>query len=654
METKGLSRRRFLQALAGSAAAAVAVSVSPWSVAAQEMTYQEAPMLADLVASGALPPVAERIPANPRVVTPLDEIGEYGGTLRRAWKGISDRWGPTKLNEEMAIEWDIPDTETVNVVANYISGWEQNDNATEFTFTLRDGIRWSDGHLFTTDDVKFWYDEYYMGELQAQEVTLTLGGVQMVIEIVDPLTWKATFPKPNPLLPLFIAKLTLGEQGGPTMAMPKHYLSQYISHLTTDQSLIDDAMKKNGVETWQQLHGDGSIVLEGPILAWYKNPERPVINAWMASNEPTNDPWLATRNPYYHAVDPKGKQYPYLDGWTHAWFDDNSVFDLWVAQGLIDAQIRQVNTANFTFYKENEDAGDYKVLIWKNASTNAFFPNISSKDAGLRALFDNARFREALSVAINRDEINDLIYTDLYTPRQASPVTGSPNFDPDFASKWIEFNPDRANQLLDEIGLTQRGDDGFRLRPDGTPLVITILFQTGFSGIEDEVTLVEKYWEAVGLNINQELVERSLYTERVSNGDVDVGVWTADRNIIPMADPSRYTGQQSDGPWAPLYGAWWAKEPRASEEPPADHPIREIWRLWEATQSEPDEAKRNELFTQMLGIHKEHPYMLGTVGESPQLFIVKNNVGNIQAGHVWDDTLRSPGGVNPITWYFKA
>ena len=655
METEGMSRRRFLQAMASGTAAAVAVSITPLSLAAaQEMTYHEAPMLADLVASGALPPVAERIPSNPRVVTPLDEIGQYGGTLRRAWKGISDRWGPTKLNEEMAIEWDIPDTETVNIVANYISGWEQNDDATEFTFTLRDGIKWSDGHPFTTDDVKFWYDEYYMGELQAQEVTLTLGGVPMVIDIVDPLTWKATFPKPNPLLPLFIAKLTLGEQGGPTMAVPKHYLSQYIPHLTTDQSLIDAAMKKNALDSWQQLHGDGSIVPEGPILAWYKNPERPVINAWMAANEPTNDPWLATRNPYYHAVDPKGNQYPYLDGWTHALFEDNSVFDLWVAQGLIDAQIRQVNTANFTFYKENEEAGGYQVLKWKNASTNAFYPNISSKDPGLRALFDDARFREAMSIAINRDEINGLIYNDLYTPRQASPVTGSPNFDPEFAAKWIEYDPDRANQLLDEVGLTKRGDDGFRLRPDGSPLVISILFQTGFAGIEDEVTLVEKYWETIGLNVNQELVERSLYTERTSNGDVDVGVWTADRNIIPMADPSRYTGQQADGPWAPQYGAWWAKEPRASEEPPADHPIREIWRLWEEAQSEPDEARRNELFTQMLGVHKEHPYMLGTVGESPQLFIVKNNVGNIQAGHVWDDTLRSPGGVNPITWYFKA
>ena len=478
METKGLSRRRFLQMMASGAAATVAVSVSPFSVAAaQEMTYQEAPMLADLVASGALPPVAERIPSNPRVVTPLDEIGQYGGTLRRAFKGISDRWGPTKLNEEMAIEWDIPDTETVNVVANYISGWEQNDDATEFTFTLRDGIKWSDGVPFTTDDVKFWYDEYYMGELLAQEVTLTLGGVPMVIEIVDPLTWKSIFPMPNPLLPLAIAKLTLGMQGGPTMAAPKHYLSQYIPHLTTDQSLIDAAIADTGVESWQLLHNPGGLYTVGPIADWLANPERPIINAWRSANEPTNDPWLATRNPYYHAVDPEGNQLPYIDGWTHAWFDDNSVFDLWVAQGLIDAHIRHTTTANFTFYKENEEAGDYKVLLWRNASTNAFYPNISHKDPGLRALFDDARFREALSVAINRDEVNDLIYEGLYTPRQASPVTGSPNFDPEFAAKWADYDPDRANQLLDEIGLTERGGDGFRLRPDGSPLVITVLFR---------------------------------------------------------------------------------------------------------------------------------------------------------------------------------
>lgn len=653
MSKDGLSRRKFLQIMASGTAAAIAASITPLATFAQDtMTFGEAPMLADLVGSGALPPVAERIPSNPRVVQPLNEVGQYGGTLRRAFRGISDRWGPTKLNEEMAIEWDIPNVDTVNLVANYISEWTQNDDATEFTFTLRQGLKWSDGHPFTTEDVQFWYDEYYLGELQNKEVTITLGGVDMELEVVDELTWTVRFPKPNPLLPLVIAKITLGFWGGPTMAAPKHYLSQYIPHLTTDESLIEAAMEANGVETWQQLHGDGGTP-QGPIAGWWFNPELPVILAWTSVNHPSEDPWLATRNPYYHAVDPDGNQYPYIDGMTHAWFDDAAVFDLWVAQGQIDAQIRHVNAANFTFYKENEEAGDYTVLLWRNASTGAFFPNISHKDPVLRAIFDDARFREALSISIDREEVNNLIYDGLFESRQASPVSGSPNYDAEFETKWIEFDVDRANALLDEMGLDQRGSDGFRLRPDGTPLSFTILFQEGLGARADEVTLVEGYWKAVGLNANQELVERSLYQERVNNGDVDIGVWSADRNSVVMADVSRYTGEQADGPWAPLFGAWWANLPRAQEEPPEGHPIKEIWRLWEAAQSEPDEATRNELFKQMLDIHKEHPYMIGTVGENPQPFIVRNNIGNIQGGHIWDDTLRSPGGVNPITWYVR-
>lgn len=251
MNREGLSRRQFLQMMASGTAAAIAASASPLAVFAQEaMSYNEAPMLADLVASGALPPVADRLPLNPRVVTPPEEIGQYGGTLRRALKGISDRWGPTKLNEEMAIEWDIPDPDTVNVVANYISEWTQNEDASEFTFVLRDGLKWSDGHPFTTEDVQFWYDEWYIGELEGQATAITLGGVPMELEVVDELTYTIRFPAPNPLLPISIAKSTFGAWGGPSMAVPKHFMSQYIPHLTEDQSIIDAAIEENGVETW--------------------------------------------------------------------------------------------------------------------------------------------------------------------------------------------------------------------------------------------------------------------------------------------------------------------------------------------------------------------------------------------------------------------
>ncbi len=150
MSKNELSRRDFLKAMAAGSVAAAAVNLVPLSgaVAAQDMMYHEAPMLADLVSSGDLPAVEERIPTNPRVITPYNEVGEYGGTWRRAFKGLSDRWGPTKCNEEMAIEWDAPDADTLGLTANFISEWSQNDDATEFTFTLRDGLKWSDGEPY--------------------------------------------------------------------------------------------------------------------------------------------------------------------------------------------------------------------------------------------------------------------------------------------------------------------------------------------------------------------------------------------------------------------------------------------------------------------------------------------------------------------------
>lgn len=653
MPNKDISRRTFLKLAAGSTAAVFAASIEPLQVLAQEgMTYNEAPMLADLVAAGELPSVSERLPKNPRVIKPYKEIGEYGGTWRRAFKGISDRWGPTKCNEEMAIEWYAPDENTIELVPGFISEWIQNDDASEFTFILRDGLKWSDGNDFTTEDVQYWYDYHYLGELENKHAFLTLNQVDMQLEVIDELTWKVKFAQPNPLLPISTAKSTGGPMGGPTMAAPSHYLTQFIpDHPNANQAMIDAAIEANGVQVWQDLFGTAGD-MQGPIGGWFRNPDLPVIFAWKAANLPTEDPFIMERNPYYHAVDNEGNQLPYIDYIEHALFSDAAVFDLWIAEGRIDMQNRHVNSANFTFYKENEEAGDYQVVIWKNAATNALHPNINNEKYG--ELFDTPAFREALSIAIDRDEINDLVYDGLQEPRQASPVSGSPNFDPDFETRWIEYDPDRANELLDGLGLAERDGEGFRLW-NGETIAFAIMhrYVTGEPGA-DEIQLVENYWREIGLKVSQDVVERSLYEERCENGEVEVGVWGVDRASIVMADPGRFLGWVDDGPWAPLYGHWGDPSSVLKKvEPPADHPIREIWRLWAEVQAEPDEATRNALFKQLLDIHKEHPWQIGTVGEGPALFIVSNRFGNMMANFIVDDTLRGQGLVMPAQCYLK-
>jgi peptide/nickel transport system substrate-binding protein len=507
---------------------------------------------------------------------------------------------------------------------------------------------------FTTDDVQFWYDHVYLGDLGGQEDYYTLNGEPMQLEVIDQYTWKTTFAGPNPLLPITIAKRGGGIPGGPTMAAPAHYLSQFIpDHENGNQEMIDAAMSTAGVSTWQELFGKGGD-MQGPIAFWFLNPERPVISAWRMKVAPPADPCVMERNPYFYQVDEQGNQLPYIDEITHDFFDSNEVFDLWIAQGRIDCQARHVNAANFTFYKESEDAGGYRVMLWKAASTNCLYPNINNSDPVLAELFDTPQFREALSISIDREGINSLVYEGLFEPRQASPVSGSPNYDADFETRWAEYDPDRANQLLDELGL-EAGADGIRLRPDGQPISFTILHRslTGDPGA-DEIDQVQQYWRAIGLDVNQEVVERSLYEERMNTGEVDVGVWGCDRNSVIMADPGRYLGTIDDGPWAPLFGHWWSDSvDGVKAEPPEDHPIREIWSLWEQTRAEPDETKRNGLFKQLLDIHKEHPWMIGTVGEAPNPVIVSNQFGNMLPGYIGDDTLRDLGLINPQQFFIR-
>ncbi|MCI0710239.1 MAG: ABC transporter substrate-binding protein [Chloroflexi bacterium] len=671
MNNNKLSRRSFLKAIGAAAAAAVTaqhvnhVSATPPS----QGGYGEAPMLAELVASGDLPPVEQRLPVNPRVITPTSEVGQYGGTLRRAFKGLSDRWGPVKLSEEGAIQWDAPDPENPTLVVNYISEWSQNDDASQYTFKLREGLKWSDGMPFTTADVQFWYDKIFIPELQTRPGPLAVGEPGsddvMQLEVLDELTWHVTFPVPHPLLILRFGNDTMGQIGGPSMAAPKHYLEKYIGDAdTADQALIDAAMEEHDVATWQELwYESGPGDARGPINFFFRNPDLPHISPWSAVNSPLEDPWLMERNPYYHAVDTENNQLPYIDRITHAFFEENETLNLWIAQGQIDMQQRHVSSANFTFFKENEAAGDYTVVQWKSASTNAFHPNISHPDPAIREIFDQAEFREALSIAINREELNELVYNGLLEPRQASPVSGSPNYDPDFETRWAEFDPDRANQLLDDLGYDQRDDDGYRLRPDGQRLSFTITYTDVLGAMNpDEVLVVASYWEAIGIQINQQVLERSLLEVRNQAGDIEIGVWLVDRSSVVMVDPRRYTGVLDDSPWAPNYAIYLADvvygdgttDRGAAMEPPEGHPIRRIHELWSQVQIEPDEAARNALFKELLDVHKEHPYMIGTVGEDPAPVIVKNNIGNVGSGFINDDTMRNVGLARPKQFYIRS
>lgn len=619
--------------------------------------YKEAPQLAQLVKDGKLPAVDQRLPESPRVLKPLEEVGQYGGTWRRAYKGLSDRWGPSKLLEEYPIEWDAPDPNTIKVTANFVEKWEQNADATEFTFHLRKGLKWSDGQEVTTDDTKFWWEDIELykdikptpSNLIRQKISGEWQLAQLII--VDKYTFKVKYGAPNPLLPIQMSKSGGGLPSNPAFFAPAHYLKRFHPKYAKVDELNKLAADKK-LPSWANLWGEAGNN-QGPIPFWFLNPDLPVVTPWKVSKPTPADPMVMERNPYYWQVDADGNQLPYIDRIEHSFFDNQDVFDLWIAGGKIDMQGRHVGAGKYTFYKENEKKGNYRVFRWRAASTNAYFPNINCPDPVLAKLFDTPEFRQALSIAINRDEINELVWNGLGKPRQASPVVGSPEYDAELEKMWAEYAPDKANQLLDQLGL-KKGPDGIRLRPDGKPLEVTIEHTSGPGDpANDQHEQVKRYWTAIGVKTNAKYVERSLYEQHVHNGEIEIGYWGFDRASVVKADPGRWLGTIDDGPWAPTYGHWYGNSPYKKEEPPKDHPIRQIWDLWEKTQQEPDEAKRNGLFQQLLGIHKKHPWAIGVVGEMVSPFIVANNFRNFLDGFIADDTLRDSGLLNPQQFYLK-
>ncbi len=506
-------------------------------------------MLADLVKAGKLPPVDQRLPVNPRVITPKEKVGTYGGTWHRAYKGLSDRWGPTKLMEEHILQWQWQGS-APKAVINTAEKWEQNADASEFTFYMRKGMKWSDGQDFDTNDVKFWYEDVYLNTDLYPTHGNTTGmenpdKTPFTLAIVDQYTFKIKYKAPKPLFAILAAKSSIGPTGGPDFAMPEHYMKKWHPKYGV-QADIDKKLADLKLTKWTELWSSGggaTMDFQGPMQFWFLNPDRPVINAWKMMVPPPADPLVEERNPYFFKVDTDGNQLPYIDGIQHALFSDQQVFNLWLISGKIDCQFRYTDSGSFTLYKENEAKGGYRVQKNITASVQCFYLNINNPDPVLAKLFDTPDFRHALSIAINRKEINDLIYNGLLNPMQACPVHGSPNFDEEFTKMWAEYDPKAANALLDGLGLKMGSDGKTRNRPDGKPLQFIIESQdtTGSQGL-DECNQVVKYWNAIGVGASYKNAERTLYEQHCHDGALDCGRWGCDRNSIVMADPTRYLG----------------------------------------------------------------------------------------------------------------
>ena len=647
MPQLSLNTRRFWHALAlgllalalaacGAAAPAAEEMPAEEAAPAAEAMSQEAPALAALVARGELPPLDERLPKNPMVVPVTDAIGQYGGTWRSGLLGQADApWVRRTMAYEPMMRW-TPDL--TGTIPNVAADVDVNDAGTEFTFSLREGMRWSDGAPFTADDVMFWYEHYLLNdELQpVKPLWMRPGGTVGTVEKIDDYAVKFSFAAPHGLF--------LRQLGSQYPFEPAHHMSQF--HIDFDADNVEALVSEMGLQDWVDLYGNKRHLLNAVDL--------PVVWAWTVTTPASSaTQMVAERNPYYWKTDPAGNQLPYIDRLVYPIVENVEVQVLKALAGEVDMQDRHIATpGNKASFFDGKAEGDYDFFTveyaWETPVSIGL--NLAHPDEALRAVFLEKDFRIALSHAMNRQEIIDILYVGDGEPRQPAPLASSPWYNERLAYQYTEYDPDQANQLLDALGYAP-GPDGIRLRPDGAKISFDVNVIDAFEPWAEIMELVSSYWKEVGVEANVQVLERSLFYERKAAYEYDVAVWTGADGIALVMDPRSYFPYSTES----LFGVAWADHWRSggskgAEPPPA---AVEQQRLYEELQVTVEPAEQDRIMNAILDIAAENFWVMGVTKYYQGYGIVKNNFKNVP-DTVWQwHVSAAPAQTNPEQYYIE-
>ena len=624
-------------------------------------SFGEAPELAELVKAGKLPPVKDRVPAEPLVMKPLSEIGKYGGTWRRGFLGPGDWENGNRLNaSDKLLFWDPTGTKIVPSVAK---SWEQSADGKVIRVNLRKGMKWSDGAPFTADDFVFWFEDLYSNKdiVSAPIADMSPGGKPGKVVKVDETTVEFQFENPHFLFIDFLAGDTLigGGQSvrqsqGTTYGAyaPKHYLKQFLPKYSSEAQ-VNEKAKAEGFENWvKMLHFKKD---------WSFNTELPTIGPWKTTR-PINTPtWVLERNPYYWAVDSAGNQLPYIDKVVLTLAEDSEVINLRAIGGNYDMQERHISLSKLPVILENQQKGGYKVhldLALHGSDTTLFINQSFKADPEVAKWLTNADFRRALSMGIDRNQLNDTFFLGIGTPGSVAPSVQMPQSPgKEYRDKYSKLDIAKANQLLDGIGLTKKDAEGYRVRTDnGERLRIQVQAVKALLPWPQQAEMIGEQWRKIGIQADVREMERTLATTRTRNNEHQIMVWTNGgtellylfpRHAIPVDPTEAYM--------APEFATWYASN-GAQGRAPTDPQMLKIYDLFKSASGQREAGDRDKTAQEIWKILVDQQYAIGTVGESPAQFgvrIVSTKLGNIPSRACIAQHCRTPASSHAETWYFK-
>lgn len=611
-------------------------------------SYSESPMLKAMVSSGELPPVNVRLPLEPLVMNPYDEPGEYGGIVQGTGGAYSSVFEIDVAEPLLRcnVQEDLYGNRPRPNVPNTAKDWVLDENYTGITVYLREGMRWSDGQPFTADDIVFWMDDVLLNkELTASPwQNFLVKGEPWDVSKIDDYTVRFDFVAPNPWILYFLA--TWGPEA--IVQYPAHYMKQF--HKSYNDK-VDELAKEGGFDNWTQLFGNK--------YNYTLNPELPTLKPYvLKSSDSTHSHFV--RNPYYFKVDTEGQQLPYFDELYIRAADSTEIVETRLVTGEVDYE-HHMQLASMPLYMEKAEEANFQVLTGYQANRTTTAGSVAvnqtyQDDAVLAEILKDVRFRKALSLSINRDEINDVYFYGKGVPRQEAMTPISMFYEEEHSNAYIDFDLDAANELLDEMGLKWDSRREFRLRSDGEKLAVLLdSFVEGWEGINrsDVALTLANHWKEIGIDASVKAQSHALYYERVSGNQHHIAVgWGSsgsDDNFIIMPEAFVATNCWQ---YAPLWQEWHTTN-GASGERPDDDMIRAT-ELFINLRAETDLDKIIEMGKEIMKINVENLWQIGIVGLTPLPRLAASNMRNIPPAGMWGVAGTWSQDYNyPEQWYFK-
>lgn len=604
---------------------------------------KEAPSLAALVRQGKLPALNKRLPANPQIVKPVSRLGAYGGTLRTAAVGVEDlaSWIVMTTFYENMLAFRLPwkgKGSITDVTPNICESFTLNRSGTEFTFKLRRGLRWSDGRPFTADDVVFAVNDLGTHKVLAPRPQARLSGRDgrgCRAEKIGTYTVKLVYPSPNS-----IALQGVCSAGGFYLHAPAHYLKQF--HIDHNPN-ANDLAKQNGFPDWVALMASKND---------RHNIDRPTVAAWkIATPFGAGSQTVYVRNPYYWKVDTQGRQLPYIDKWVFTVASSPEVELGQVLNGQVDLVGRLINTpANKPVLAQNRKRGKYQFFELDTSFMNQGLIqlNQTAQDPVLRQIFRNKDFRIGLSHAINRTELVQTVFAGQGEPWQQSPKKDSPWYDATMAKQYIQFSLALANQALDRAGYRRRGDS--RIGPDGKAISFVVECANNTPQMAQMLTLIQKTWSAVGIDMTISNVTEDLYFQRQAANQHQASMFGASGGDNPILYAGSYIPLTIRGnTWAALWGLWKESSGTKGEMPPQY--VRDWYALYNGLLGTTKPVTQKNLMARILrGVRDNFPN-IGTVSVPVGYGIVSNRLKNVPRYVPGNLTFANVGPTHPEQYF---